>query len=401
MSSPRFVVIGMGGYGLAHIEAVEWLESRDLAVLTGVVALEEDRENHPELIASLREKQVSLYETIEHFLEKGAETADVVTVAVGIHMHVPVSISLMEAGFHVYCEKPVAGTVDEVDRLIEVRNRTGKKIAIGFQYIYSHSIQRLKQAIVTGRLGRVKSCSILCGWPRSIDYFSRNNWAGKLKIDEAWVFDSPANNAHAHFLMNMLYLASPDPGRTAVPTELTAELYRANPIESADLVQLKFVTDSHVGCFATLAHSNWTVIEPLMRIDCDDTVVTWETDNGKTRISYGNGRAEYFDNLIDEQWRFNGFKDIIEAVREDRDPICAPETARPHAVTVAMMHEACPDIHQIPEDFITELDDADMYPPHIRARFRRINRLDEYMKAAFEGKKLFSEMGIPWAMKEH
>src|SRR5512138_3727768 len=48
------------------------------------------------------------------------------------HLHVPWSIRAAQAGKHVLCEKPLALTVAEARRLLEVRNRTGVKMQEAF-----------------------------------------------------------------------------------------------------------------------------------------------------------------------------------------------------------------------------------------------------------------------------
>ncbi len=97
---PRFVVVGLGGYGLVHIDAVRWLAEQGLATLVGVVALDVDRKARPEMTASLLQQGVQLYENVDQFFSSGAE-ANVLTVPVGIHMHVPMSIRAMRSGLDV------------------------------------------------------------------------------------------------------------------------------------------------------------------------------------------------------------------------------------------------------------------------------------------------------------
>ena len=205
MERIRFAVVGLGGYGLVHINAVRWLAGLGLGNLVGVIALESDRKQRPDLVRDLLSAHCTLYGSVDEFLAGGAQSADVLTVPIGINMHLPVSASAMRAGLHVYCEKPAAATVQDVDALIAAKRETGRTIAIGYQHIYSNSIQQLKSRISGGRLGSVRSLSLMCGWPRSETYYSRNEWAGKMRVGGEWILDSPANNAHAHYLLNALY----------------------------------------------------------------------------------------------------------------------------------------------------------------------------------------------------
>ena len=51
------------------------------------------------------------------------------------------------------------------------------------------------------------------------------------------------------------------------------------------------------------------------------------------------------------------------------------------------------------EEFISEKEDFEMYPPDSKGNFRRINDLDKYLIEAFEKDKFLSELSIPWAKK--
>jgi predicted dehydrogenase len=397
MEPLRFVVIGLGGYGLVHIEAATWLAEQGLGRLVGVVALHVDRKQRPALVEALLKQHVTLYDNLDHFTSTGIATADVLTVPIGINMHVPISIASMHAGLHVYCEKPVAATVQEVDQLIAARKETGRRIAIGFQHIYSNSIQQLKSRVCDGRLGKVHKLSLICGWPRSQQYYARNEWTGKLQFRGNWILDSPANNAHAHYVLNALYLCSRDPKTAANPRELRAELYRANKIEGPDTIQMQFETTDGTKLFIILTHANERENGPHMQLDCENGRAYWQTDNGKTIVTYKNGATEEFDNLTHAKWRYEGFRDFVHAVKEGRDPVCTPELARSQTLTINAMHESGTEVRSIPEEHITEVEDWEMFPPNTKGTFRRVRGLDEYMRAALEEQCFFSELDIPWA----
>lgn len=397
MEPLRFAVVGLGGYGLVHLKAVDWIAGQGLAKLVGVVALESDRKQRPELVGELLARGCTLYDSVGQFLSEAAATADVLTVPIGIGMHVPVSIAAMRAGLHVYCEKPVAATVQEVDSLIAAKKETGRSVAVGFQHIYSNSIQQLKSRICGGKLGKVRFLSLICGWPRSETYYGRNEWAGRLRVGEEWILDSPANNAHAHYLMNALYLCSSEVGKADSPKEIRAELCKGNRIEGPDTVLLRFTTTGGSSAFVILTHANGREHGPIMRLECERGTAYWQTDNGKTFIRYAGGKTEEFDNLVHDNWRYEGFRNLVLAVREGRDPLCTPELARAQTLTVNAMHESSPEIGVIPESSVTVVEDWEMYPPGTRGVFHRVRGLDEYMTVAVQERSFFSELGIPWA----
>jgi predicted dehydrogenase len=397
MAKVRFVVIGLGGYGLVHIDAVRWLARQGHATLAGVVALEIDRKNRPRVVADLEKEGVALYSSVDDFFDRGVGTTDVLTVPIGIHLHVPVAVRALEAGLHVYCEKPVAATVQEVDRLIAAQTATGMKVAIGFQHIYSVSMQRLKNLVCSGRMGKIRRIALMCSWPRSVQYFHRNEWTGRLRVNNDWILDSPANNAHAHYVLNALYLASSRPDASALPVSVKAELWRAHRIESADTVQAHMTTDDGVEVRVFVTHSGTPPSGPIMQITAERGSAYWINDEGWTTVRMLDGHQEIFDNRKSHAlWRFDGFKNLVDAINGTARIICTPEIARAQTLAVNLMHESCPVIGAVPEEFVTELEDWEMYPPNTKGTFRRITDINPAMFVAFQEGAFLSELGLPW-----
>ncbi|HTR98617.1 MAG TPA: Gfo/Idh/MocA family oxidoreductase [Bacteroidota bacterium] len=397
MDPLRFVVIGLGGYGLVHINAVRWLEGLGLGKLAGVVALDIDRKQRPELARELKAAGCTLYDSVDQFMATDVSRADVLTVPIGINMHVPVSVKALRAGLHVYCEKPAAARVEEVDELIAAERQAQRRVAIGFQHMYSNSIRQLKARICDGRLGPVRSLSLMCGWPRSETYYGRNEWTGKLRVGPAWILDSPANNAHAHYLMNALFLCSPEAGAADTPAELDAELFRANRIEGPDTTVLRFTTHSGANAFVFLTHANSRENGPVMRLVCERGHAYWQTDSGRTIVRYAGGATEAFDNLMHDNWRYEGFRDFVSAVREEREPLSPPRIARAQTLTINMMHDRCPHVGVIPDAAISVVEDWEMFPPGTKGMFHRVKGMDEYMSVAVEERALLRELDVPWA----
>jgi predicted dehydrogenase len=116
-------------------------------------------------------------------------------------------------------------------------------------------VQELKQAIVPGKLGRVQDIRIGACWPRLDHYYGRNAAAGKMSVRGEPVFDGPATNALAHLIHNAMFLAGAQADEFDAPVEITAELYRARPIESYDVACLRGKFRSGITFSAALTHA--------------------------------------------------------------------------------------------------------------------------------------------------
>src|SRR5690606_13051786 len=100
-------------------------------------------------------------------------------------------IAALQAGLHVLLEKPVAATVQEVDAIIAAQTAAARLVAVGFQDLYVPAALDIKKRVLDGQIGTLRKVVVRGQWPRSSAYYARNEWAGRLQIDNAWVLDSP------------------------------------------------------------------------------------------------------------------------------------------------------------------------------------------------------------------
>jgi predicted dehydrogenase len=82
------------------------------------------------------------------------------------HLHVPLSIQAAEAGKHVLCEKPVAMTAKEAERLIAVRDYAGVRIEEAFMVRHHPQWRRVRDLVREGKIGPLRAIQA---------FFSYNN----------------------------------------------------------------------------------------------------------------------------------------------------------------------------------------------------------------------------------
>ena len=186
-------------------------------------------------------------------------------------------MAALAAGSHVLCDKPLGATVPDIDHLAGARDWAGRFVMVGYQWSYSAAIQALKRDLLAGRYGRPLRLATLCAWPRDMAYYRRNTWAGRLRdaASGAWVLDSPANNAMAHFLHNALFVVGPAMTRSALPAAVTAELARAYPIESADTAACRVLTEDGCEVLFLASHVTAGPLEPRFRLECEGGVIVY------------------------------------------------------------------------------------------------------------------------------
>jgi len=82
---------------------------------------------------------------------------DIHAVDVNLHnnLHAPVSIAVMAAGKHCYCEKPMAGSYIDAVAMKDAAEKYGVKLHIQLAQIYGHQATGAKKLIDSGRLGKI------------------------------------------------------------------------------------------------------------------------------------------------------------------------------------------------------------------------------------------------------
>ena len=78
---------------------------------------------------------------------------DAVCISTPQFTHCEIAVAAFECGKHVYCEKPLALTVQECDRMISAAERAGKVLLVGQQMRYHLHLNRLSELIDDGVIG--------------------------------------------------------------------------------------------------------------------------------------------------------------------------------------------------------------------------------------------------------
>ena len=238
---PRVALVGVGGYGRVHLLHLLDLHRQGALRLAAAVAF--PPEPDVTVLAELRAAGCEIMDSLDTLLAAVPRLGlDLAVVPTPIHLHARHTVMLVRAGIDVLIEKPLAATLTDAAAIITAREATGRMVAVGFQYLHAPEVLALKARLLAGAIGPLRRLVVHAAWPRGHAYYHRNAWAGRIRLGEHWVLDSPVNNAMSHFLMVMLYLAGREPAALARPVRIEAELYRAQAIESFDTAALRLTT---------------------------------------------------------------------------------------------------------------------------------------------------------------
>ena len=378
-------LIGIGGYGAHNLEMVRRLESDGRARLSAVIdPMAEKSPDWPELAAL----GIPAFQTLNEFNKAGL-SSDLAVISSPIAFHANQTCEALGLGMNVLCEKPMAATIQDALAMQAARNASGKFLEIGYQWSFGQSIQKLKSDVLAGRLGAPVRLMTRVGWPRTSAYYARNSWAGRVRDDAGrWVLDSPVNNATAHFLHNMLFLLGPTMDSCATPVAITAEAYRANPIENYDAACCRVETQENVDLFFFTAHCVDETVGPIFQFLFENTTVELSGNGHITahfqdgsELDYGHPESDPLCKLI---------HCVDECLKETANSgICGPEAAMGHVLCMNGIQQT--PIHQIDQKWIKRRTQTG------GETLAFVPGLNEAMEQGVEQSRLFSEMQLPWA----
>jgi myo-inositol 2-dehydrogenase/D-chiro-inositol 1-dehydrogenase len=149
---PLIGSIGMGGQGTGIMRRA--MEFGDIVAVCDV-----DRPRAEQA----REQSGGNAEVHEEY-RKLLERADIEAVTIGTpdHWHTAVALAALQAGKHVYCEKPLTLTIAEGKLLVDMVNKTGKTMQVGTQQ-RGDQFTLFGRAVATvrsGQLGKIKKVTV-------------------------------------------------------------------------------------------------------------------------------------------------------------------------------------------------------------------------------------------------
>jgi predicted dehydrogenase len=146
MSTLKVGVIGVGGIANTHMPG--WAASPHTEVIAGVDVLE------PALYTWADRWQVNHVSTnAAHILEN--PDIDIVDICTPTSYHTDLVVAALNAGKHVICEKPLAATPAEIDRMIAARDASGKMLMTAQHFRFGGKSKAMKAEIATGVLGEI------------------------------------------------------------------------------------------------------------------------------------------------------------------------------------------------------------------------------------------------------
>jgi predicted dehydrogenase len=148
---------------------------------------------------------------------------DIIDICTPPATHLPLSEQALAAGKHVVLEKPLVGSLADIDRLARAAKAAKGRFMPIFQYRFSPGLLKLKRLVDAGVTGKLYLSTVETAWKRGAAYYSVP-WRGKWATELGGCFTAHA--IHAHDMMS--WITGP------IASVYARTTTRVNPIEVED-----------------------------------------------------------------------------------------------------------------------------------------------------------------------
>ncbi len=174
-------LVGLGYYSTDLLAPA--LQQTEHCYLAGIVTGTKSKESVWRSKYSIPEGNIYNYKTFDSIADN--PDIDVVYVVLPPSMHMEYVIRAAKAGKHVWCEKPMAVTVEECQAMIDACNENNVSLAIGYRCQHEPNTLAYQQIVKEGSLGKVKSVDCAAGYREG----RTDHWKQKRELGGGVIYD--------------------------------------------------------------------------------------------------------------------------------------------------------------------------------------------------------------------
>ena len=174
----KYALIGCGRISTNHIKA---------AVANGleIVAVCDVVESHMEDVLAKHNLQSdsSIKRYTDYKMMLAENEVNLVSIATESGLHAEIALYCIEKGVNVIIEKPMAMSISDAQKIIDLSKQKGVKVSACHQNRFNIAVQDMRNALENGRFGKLSHGSIHVRWNRNKDYYTQAPWRGTWAQD--------------------------------------------------------------------------------------------------------------------------------------------------------------------------------------------------------------------------
>jgi UDP-N-acetyl-2-amino-2-deoxyglucuronate dehydrogenase len=192
----NFALVGCGRIAKKHAEILAEGQLKE-GRLVAVCDIKEDRAREYGT-----KYAIPWFTSMHDMMRTMGERIDVVSILTESGLHAAHTVELARYGKHIIVEKPMALTLQDADAMISACDGAGIKLFVVKQNRYNYPVQKLRDALVRERFGKIVMGTVRVRWCRPQAYYDQDPWRGTWSMDGG-VFTNQASH-HIDLLEWML-----------------------------------------------------------------------------------------------------------------------------------------------------------------------------------------------------
>jgi predicted dehydrogenase len=159
----------------------------------------------------------------------------IISIATPNSLHHPIAVAALEAGKHVFCEKPLAITAEQAEQMVAAAKANDRILEVAFNYRRRADIGMARELVSLGKLGRVYHSRV--SWKRRAGIPGINSWFTSAQLAGG----GAAIDLGPHLIDSLLYMLG-EPKVVAVSAVTHGDLGRAGYGAMDSAMQMKSET---------------------------------------------------------------------------------------------------------------------------------------------------------------
>lgn len=174
----KYALIGCGRVAVNHMKAAA-ANGLEIAAVCDIL---------PEAMEKLLTKRKLENDTNIRRYTDYRETLDrerpvLVAIATESGVHAKIALDCIERGVNVIIEKPMAMSMADADAIVEAAERNRVKVCVCHQNRFNPAVRAVKKALEEGRFGKMSHGSVHVRWNRDKSYYDQAPWRGTWARD--------------------------------------------------------------------------------------------------------------------------------------------------------------------------------------------------------------------------
>ena len=174
----RYALIGCGRISTNHIKAAV---NNKLEIVGVCDILPEKMEELLEKHELKNDNSIHRYTDYKELV--AAEKPELISIATESGNHAEIALYCIEAGINVIIEKPMAMSIEDANKIIDLAEKKHVKVSACHQNRFNVAVQELRKAVESGRFGKISHGSIHVRWNRNKGYYDQAPWRGTWAQD--------------------------------------------------------------------------------------------------------------------------------------------------------------------------------------------------------------------------